>query len=165
MPLLWLREVPEQPQRNFQVKRLNDSTARDFTIEGIKLTGPKAAYVRGYIPFAVLNVSDQGNWLHHDMAVNARDAVTEELPAGLKALLDQTLGVHRGATSGFIGVVCYTSLAGERFSSTAWWLNGQTPKSWAFDGADFLRQEVSLADVLSKWGPEIRRTIDQFRGI
>jgi len=110
-----------------------------------------------------VTVSEDRDRVGHDMDVNARDAVTEQLPAKLAALLDQTIGPSRGPVSGFIGVVRYTSLVGERFSSAAWWINGQSPKVWGFDGADLLRQEVSLADVLEKWGPEIKQQIEHFR--
>jgi len=160
MPILWLRDVPLRPQQLFRIKRLNDSTARDVTIEGLKMLGPQVAYARGYLPFSLVTVSEDRDRVSHDMDVNAREAVTEQVPAELAGLLEQILGPSRSAVSGFIGVVRYSSLAGERFSSAAWWIQVQSTKLSSFDGADFLRHEVSLADVLRSWGPEIKRQIE-----
>jgi len=41
MPILWLRDVPDRTHQLFRVKRLNDSTARDVTVEAIKMVGPQ----------------------------------------------------------------------------------------------------------------------------
>lgn len=160
MPILWLRDVPDQPQQLFRIKRLNDNTARDVVIEGIKMVGPHVVYAEGRLPFSVVTVSEERDRVGHDMDVNAREAVTEQVPAELATQLKQILGPSHSTVSGFIGVVRYSSLAGERFSSAAWWIQVQSAKLSSFDGADFRRHEVSLADVLRNWGPEIKQQIE-----
>lgn len=163
VPVLWLRGVPDAPQRNFEVKRVNGETARSITIEGLTIAGTRVVYARARSPFATSNVREEIDKLYHDMTVSANDYVGDKLPIGVKGQLEEALDGLEGV-QGFIGVIRYTSLAGERLSSAGWRFSVQgrtTPQ--IFDGADFQRSEESLRRVLAKWGPEIRKTAKALR--